>query len=249
MVKHRYGESVRCWVAIDMRAIQASYKRRSVQRTGGFTLIELLVAISLLALMSVMTWRGIDGIAQAQRRLQQHGDAVQALQATLGQWGADLDALATQPNWNSLQWDGRSLRLLRRSPAGDGVGLRVVAWARRGVGVSGQWLRWQSDVLRTRAELDLAWQQAQTWAQTPGADDAQREVATIALNDWQIFFYRGNAWTNPLSSAGAAQDGARVGASPALPEGVRLVLHLPQGYGLDGVLTRDWARPVLGGSL
>lgn len=242
-----------------MKASQACSKSCPSKCIAGFTLIELLVAISLLALMSVMTWRGVDGIGQAQRRLQQHGDEVQALQATLGQWGADLDALTTQPNWNSLQWDGRSLRLLRRSPAGDGDGLRVVAWTRRGVGALGQWLRWQSDALTTRADLDLAWQQAQAWVQAPAADDVQREVATIALDDWQIFFYRGNAWTNPLSSAASSQDGAGVNAPSAaqtlatvqpvaLPEGVRLVLYLPEGHGVSGVLTRDWVRPVLGGS-
>lgn len=220
----------------------------------GFTLIELLIAISLLALMSVLTWRGVDGISRTQTQLQQHSDEVQTLQATLGQWAADLDALTVQPNWNSLQWDGQTLRLLRRGTASGGDGLRVVAWVRRGVGTAGQWLRWQSGTLTTRADLELAWQKALTWSKTPGADDQRFEVATIALDDWQIYFYRGNAWTNPLSSAGApttaTADGTPLAATQqeALPEGVRLVLKLPEGHSVSGVLTQDWVRPVLGGS-
>jgi general secretion pathway protein J len=237
--------------------------RRPRATARGFTLIELLVAIGLLALMAVMTWRGLDGISRAQGQLQQRSDEVQTLQATLGQWSADLDALAEQPNWNSLEWDGRSMRLLRQNSTTSADGLRVVAWVRRGVGGAGQWVRWQSGTLTTRQQLELAWQQAQRWAQTPSAEDNAREVRTIALEDWQIFYYRGNAWTNPLSSAGispaaapaapaAAASEATPSTSPGkqdpLPDGVRLVLTLPEGQALSGTLTRDWVRPVLGGA-
>lgn len=213
----------------------------------GFTLIELLVAISLMALMAVLSWRGLDGISRAQTQLQQRSNDVQALQATLAQWGADLDALAWQPNTPGLDWDGRAMRILRRGSAEPGEGLYVVAWARRTVDGVGQWLRWQSPELRTRGELDLAWKKAQIWAQTPSDEDRLREVRTVALDAWQIFYYRGNAWTNPLSSAGAAvatTDGN--GAGSATPDGVRLVLELSGGQAISGTLTRDWVRPVLG---
>lgn len=223
----------------------------------GFTLIELLVAIGLLALMAVMTWRGLDGISRAQGQLQQRSDEVQTLQATLGQWTADLDALAEQPNWTSLAWDGRSMRMLRYDSTTSADGLRVVAWVRRGVSGAGQWVRWQSGALTNRQQLELAWHKAQIWAQTPSEDDKAREVHTIALQEWQIFYYRGNAWSNPLSSAGsiaAAPAAAASGAAPPptptkqepLPDGVRLVLTVPDGQVLSGVLVRDWVRPVLG---
>lgn len=229
-------------------------RRLTLPPPRGFTLIELLVAISLMALMALLSWRGLDGISRAQTQLQQRGDDVQALQVTLGQWGADLDALAEQPHQASLDWDGRAMRILRRGSGGPGEGLRVVAWARRSVDGVGQWLRWQSPELRTRAALDLAWQKAQVWAQTPSDEDRLREVRTVALDGWQIYFYRGNAWTNPLSSAGAtegvagADASAVAAAAKTTPEGVRLVLNLSAGQAISGTLTRDWVRPVLGGS-
>ena len=52
--------------------------KRSVQ---GFTLIEVLVAISVMALMSLMVWRGLDGMLRAQSSLQTRADEVRTLQA------------------------------------------------------------------------------------------------------------------------------------------------------------------------
>ncbi|MDO8320700.1 type II secretion system protein J [Rhodoferax sp.] len=211
---------------------------RRTTRCRGFTLIELLLAISLMALMTVLSWRGLDGISRAQSRLQLQSDDVLALQATLAQWGVDLDAMAEQPDMPSLDWDGRALRLVRRSSAEPGEGLRVVAWVRRSVAGQGQWLRWQSPPLLTRPALDLAWQKAQAWGQAPSEDDVLREVRTVALDQWQIFYYRGNAWSNPLSSAGTLA---------ATPDGVRLVLTLSPGQAISGTLTRDWVRGSMRG--
>ena len=97
----------------------------------GFTLVELLVALALMALMAALSWRGLDGMTAAQKRLAQHADAVLTLQTGLAQWGADLDALAQQPNTPSIDWDGRALRLLRRGSQSGTEGLHVVAWSQR----------------------------------------------------------------------------------------------------------------------
>ena len=223
------------------------------RRSGGFTLIELLVAISLMALMALLSWRGLDGISRAQLSLQQRSDDVLALQATLAQWGADLNAIEQQPDQPGLDWDGRALRIVRRNSGAPGDGLQVVAWARRSIDGQGYWLRWQSPLLRTRDALDLAWQKAALWAQTPSEEDRQREVRTVALDQWQIYYYRGNAWTNPLSSTGgtdanpSANTSAATPVATGAPDGVRLVLTLAPGQAVSGVLTRDWVQPLIGG--
>jgi general secretion pathway protein J len=226
---------------------------RSTER--GFTLIELLVAISLMALMTVLSWRGVDGISRSQERLQQRADDVLTLQATLTQWGADLDAIVSQPGLPGLDWDGRALRILRRSSAAPDQGLMVVAWAQRS-NAKGQseWLRWQSPPLGNRSDLDLAWQKAAVWAQTPSTEDRAREVHTLPIDQWQVFYYRNNAWTNPLSSddranaAATSQDKSTSGSvAMILPDGVRLVLTLSAGQAVSGTLTRDWVSPLIGG--
>jgi len=228
------------------------------KRLHGFTLIELLVAIGILALMAGLSWRGLDGMARTQAQLQQRADTVLTLQAGLSQWAADLDALVQLPNTPALDWDGRALRITRRSTSAPSDGLLVVAWSRRDVDGSGQWLRWQSPPVQTRGELQTTWARAAQWAQNASEEDKKLEVRVAALEQWKVFYFRADAWTNPLSSDGApppppptAQtSGSGVIAAPTdpvLPDGVRLVLTLAPNDAFAGTLTRDWARITLGG--
>ena len=55
-------------------------------RPRGFTLIELLVAISVMALIAILSWRGIDGMVRTQEATRQRADEMLVLQAA-GQWG------------------------------------------------------------------------------------------------------------------------------------------------------------------
>jgi general secretion pathway protein J len=201
----------------------------------GFTLIELLVALSIMALMSVMGWRALDGMSQAARYTRTHTEDVLTVEAGLSQWGADLDALMPLPYTTALDWDGRALRMTRRHSAQPGEGPVVVAWTRSNRAGTDQWLRWQSAPVNTRAQWQDAWSSAAQWAQSPSDQARTQEVAITALAQWQVYYFRGGAWSNPLSSAGGA-----------LPDGVRLVLTLASPHPLAGTLTRDWARPVVG---
>ena len=217
---------------------------------GGFTLIELLVAIGIMALMAGLSWRSLDGMTRAQAQVQQRTDSVLALQAGLAQWSADLDAITPLPQTPALDWDGRGFRILRRSLDTGTPELVVVAWSSRSINGVVQWLRWQSPLVRSRGELQAAWAQAAQWAQNPGDAEKKFEVLVSDLERWQIFYYRRDAWTNPLSSGGTALQSGILNPAAAdtnLPDGVRLVLTLPVGNGISGTLTRDWIQPTLAG--
>lgn len=212
----------------------------AAQSARGFTLVELLVAIAVMAVLSLMSWRAIDGMSRTQAYTRDRADAQAELQGALGQWVADLDAVLPQDDVNAIDFDGRVLRLVRRDPldtAMSSQGLRVVAWTRHAS--SGQWARWQSPPLRQRAELLAAWQQATQWAQAARPETQTGEVRLMPVVAWDLFYYRGDAWTNPLSSVGSGT------AAATLPDGVRLVLQLPSGAALPGRLQRDWARPMV----
>jgi general secretion pathway protein J len=226
-------------------------RRQTIARSGGqrgFTLVELLVALSVMALLAILSWRGLDGMTRAQEATRVRADEVLSLQAGLGQWKADLDALIQLPQTTPIEWDGRGLRLTRLSSDPLAVGPLVVAWSRRNIDGTDQWLRWQSPPVRNRGQLAQAWEQAGLWAQNPGDEQKRREVAVTPLAEWTLYFYRDGAWTNPQSSGvTTAPSGTGTTTDATIPDGVRLVLTLPPGQAMAGVLTQDWVRPIVGG--
>ena len=236
-----------------------------MKKTAGFTLIELMVAVAIMALLAMLSWRGLDGMTRVQSQTQAKTDGVLALQAGLAQWQTDLDALTQLPQitgagniGNALDYDGQVLRLIRRyaeekTPATNGStgalvteSIRVVAWSQRGVEGKSRWLRWQSPALRTRAELQAAWTEAAQWSQNPSDAEKKRETTVAAIDKWQVYYYRNNAWSNAQSSADmdALIPGSK---TAALPDGVRLVLTLSSDQALVGTITRDWILPTVGG--
>jgi general secretion pathway protein J len=219
----------------------------------GFTLVELLVSLFALALMASLSWRGLDGMVRARQMTEARADEVLSLQTGLAQWTADLEAIAEYAPTNALDWNGRVLRLTRRSSMSPMDGVKVVGWTRR----EGQWLRWESPSVTSRGDLDAAWLQADLWSQNPSDAMRRQEVAITPLEEWQIFFYRNDSWTNPMSSDASstaqpppsprAPRGVGGARASNLPDGVRLVLLLPPGRAIAGQLVRDWVRPVVGG--
>lgn len=213
----------------------------------GFTLVELLVALMVMALLSLMSWRGLDAMGRAQTLTQARSDDVQALQSGLAQWGADLNAMAaelpparginTLPS--PLEWNGQVFRITRYSSGTGLPALRVVAWMLGDDQGRKSWLRWQSPELRTPKELEQAWLQAAVWAQSPTEASRARQVSIVPLDDWKIFYFRGDSWSNPSSSSDAAS---------VNPDGVRLQLTLPTGQPLVGQITHDWIRPTAVGA-
>lgn len=223
----------------------------------GFTLVEMLVGLALLAVLALVSWRGVDALMATESRSRERTDAVARLQTSLAQWRTDLDAAVPTGVVSVLAFDGRVLRLTR-SDAGSQPGtVRVVGWARRvgTTGNTGQWQRWQSAPLATQQAVRQAWDDAARWASVGNAGSAAQEglaVTLAPLANWQLYYFRNNSWSNPLSSEGAGGEGAGTGgqttgqenALETLPDAVRLVLDLPPGPGLTGRLSVEWLRPT-----
>ncbi|SHM01605.1 prepilin-type N-terminal cleavage/methylation domain-containing protein [Rhizobacter sp. OV335] len=202
-------------------------------RTGGFTLIEVLVAMTIMAIVAIMSWQGVDGIVRARTASQQRLEQVLRVSSVLAQWEQDLDSAQDSGVLPSaMAFDGASMRVTRRVPGG----LQMVVWSLRG----GTWLRWAGPVVTTATELQQNWMSSQQFL---GSEVGQLRTLTN-LTDWQVYYYRGNAWTNAQSSAdptqaNPGQPNPPSGVTTPLPQGVRLVLSFGEGSGFAGNVTRD----------
>ena len=230
-------------------------------RARGFTLVEVLVALAAMAMLAVMAWRGIDAMGSAQKATRERSEDVLALQAGLAQWRADLDAVVLLAPTGGVDFDGRVLRITRSALNSElfsgaaqsavspvaASNIQVVAWGARQIDGRRQWLRWQSAPLRTRDELQIAWQQAALWGQNPSDELRRQEVAIVGIDAWQVFYFRNDSWSSPLSSAAGPGGLAALLSLSPLPDGVRLVLTVSEGQVLSGRLQQDWVRPTYAG--
>lgn len=215
----------------------------------GFTLVEVLVALGIMAMLAVMGWQGIDGIVRTREASQVRLDHTLRLGTVLAQWEQDLASLQETESVPALSYDGKTLRLTRRTP--DGV--QLIAWSlapAAGVAQTGAasqpWSRWAGPAVSTSAALQDSWLRSQLLqANDPGLLRMLDGVSQV-----QLYCYRGNAWSNCQSSgdavAAAPPASGAPGASGAtsrtvLPTGLRVVLTFADGSPHDGTLTRDLA--------
>lgn len=202
------------------------------RRVGGFTLIEVLVALLIMAVLATMAWQGVDGLVRAREGAQRNSEAALRLGTVLGQWEADLSQIQQSSAAPGLKFDGASLRMTRRAPGG----IQLVVWTLQ----DRSWYRWAAPPVTRIQDLQEWWIRSQQWAAIRG--DALQMLDEVGSQ--QVYFYRGNSWSNAQSTGDVAtpptppqtppggQDGGGPpigGDQEALPTGVRLVLELPSG--------------------
>jgi len=205
------------------------------RRAHGFTLVEVLVALLVMAMMAGMAWQGVDGIVRARRAGEQRLEQTLRLNTVVAQWEQDLAAVQETNDVPALTFDGATLRLTRRVDKG----VQLVAWSLRPApdGSGNAWWRWSAPPVTTAGALQEDWLRSQ---QLQGLESGQLRTLD-GLLQWQVYFFRGDAWSNAQSSADVAapEEGASAPPRQVLPTGVRLVLAFAPGSGRLGTLTRD----------
>ncbi len=147
--------------------MNASIKRR------GFTLIELLIAITVLAMVAALGWRGLDGIIRAREQLTTNLEETRGMQLTFAQLQSDcanvapLSVIGARPQ---LLADSERIRLVRTVYAdGQPTQLEVVVYRLD----NGVLTRRESSVTRDLRQLDNLWQST--------ADDTNSDAQPVVL--------------------------------------------------------------------
>jgi general secretion pathway protein J len=165
----------------------------------GFTLLELLVAITILAVVAVLSWRGLASLTSTRDRLEPRAEQIHALMATFGQLRTDLDHMPGNPYLFAIPGQvlrlpvvdgGRCLQILRMAAPSDGNpgnAVETVLYCLR----NGALVREQSPALRFYSAAPL------TSAQR---DDMLHDVAQVQWRVWRA----GVGWIEAQSDADTA---------------------------------------------
>ena len=116
--------------------------RRAGRGARGFTLIELLIAAALLAVLAVLSWRGLDAVLASRRQIVASSDELRALMVAFSQldedlrrsWPVRLLKLTTPSIGFTVSGEQAvaTLELLRESGAAtEATQLQRVAWRLR----------------------------------------------------------------------------------------------------------------------
>ncbi len=216
------------------------------QRQRGFTLIELLVAISILAIVAVLGYRGLDSIVRAREALTLQLESARGMQLAFAQMQSDCEHLATpgllQGRPYLLSAPDRLTLVRSVYNENDAARLQVVTYRV----VERMLTRRESNGTRDLVQLDVMWQAAISNADTSPAVTLQSGVSAMQVMMWENNGWRQN--TQPVAQAVTAsllllqQQQQQQQAPPAMaPTGLQVQLQVDN---VAAVMTKSF---LLGG--
>jgi general secretion pathway protein J len=198
---------------------------RPTGKARGFTLIELLIAITILAIVTVLGWRGLETILRARTTITGDVAQLRSMQLAFAQIQSDCDQtvplaqFATRP---TMDTQPDKLTLIRRVQLEDQPPrYQVVAYRI----VNGTLVRRVSEPTRDLQVLDTAWNAVLADQDKFAPVTLHSGVASMAL---QVWFNDGAGWR------ASAQDKRKPapGAPPAAINGLEVKLQLA-GQGIS----------------
>ena len=185
----------------------------------GMTLIELLVAISVLAFIAVLGWRGLDSIVRARIALTGDLEQTRGMQLAFAQLQSDCAHLvnaAVLPDRMPLAAGQNRLTLVRAVFADNQPSrLQVIAYRVK----DGVLTRRESATTRDLTELDALWR-----AVAGDTDAVQAVVLQSGVDSLTPRLWANGAWRLGADTLPAATAGMNVGS--VAPTGLEVALQL-----------------------
>ena len=166
-----------------------------MKNARGFTLVELLVAITVLAIVAVMGWRGLDGIVRSREKLTHQMEETRGIQLAFSQLQSDLEQIADKPllrEHQNILADNSRLVFVRTVLAENAPSaLQVVSYRIR----DGVLSRRESATTRDLVQLDGLWQAALNDSGDDGVA-LQGNVGGMTVRVWEA-----GGWKLPENSS------------------------------------------------
>jgi general secretion pathway protein J len=181
-------------------------------RPRGFTLVELLVAISILAIVAVLGWRGLDSIVRARKALTQQMETTRGMQLAFAQMQSDCEHIVQRDVVDQRPYllIGADRFTLVREVFTENQPSRLQVVAYRIV--NGTLIRRESPPTRDLVQLDALWQ-----AVTSDADANPAVALQTGVTGMQVATWLNNAWRQGGVDPGANAAGTAQ-AAPAPPQ-------------------------------
>lgn len=186
----------------------------------GLTLVELLVAISMLGVVAILGWRGLDGIVRSRIALTSDLEQTRGMQLAFAQLQSDCAHLAStailQGRTPLSIKQGRLILVRTVFSENQPSRLQIISYAVRG----GMLVRHESAATRDLRELDAMWRTAENDVDMISAVTLQSDVTAMTMRLW----LNGN-WR---SDSDALMPATFVGSPPnsLLPTGLEVTLRL-----------------------
>ena len=214
-----------------MKSARSCASRHSALR--GFTLVELLVAISILAMVAVLGWRGLDGIVRARVALTEQMETTRGMQLAFAQMQSDCEHMAVDRDLlvrrPFLLANDNRMTLVRTSfIENEPMRLQVVAYRVR----DGVLTRRESIGTRDLVQLDVLWKAA-----TSDADPTPPVALQAGVTGMQIQTWENGQWRQSQPPGATQQQGTtpqqqqqqqQQQAAEVAPTGLQVALQVRQ---------------------